>query len=315
MYPTTAPPTTVGYEVRDAWAEWGTVSEGRTTLLVHVRLHNPSEPVAVLAEPDAFDATVEMNDIPLFEAGSEDARLRNGERFTHSAVDEAVLAPGETQTAVYAVEMDNDRVDEWFRSHVRRGERTEVGVRMHLRFAVGGEEFRAPGRGVPAYTCSLRTAILVDNQSTETACGGLPTPPGTANDRSESATDRTPTDGTPAGGERTDAGETTERSATVEDAGTTTPTDRPPTASATAEPTSGTAPLPVTFDAGGSSDPDGEIREFVWRFDDGSPPARGETVDHTFTTPGEYVVEVTVIDWDGRRDTTTVRVSVERPVV
>ena len=52
----------------------------------------------------------------------------------------------------------------------------------------------------------------------------------------------------------------------------------------------------VTFDGSGSSDPDGTIESYEWDFGDGSEPGTGESVIHIYTSPGTYVVELTVVD-------------------
>ena len=70
--------------------------------------------------------------------------------------------------------------------------------------------------------------------------------------------------------------------------------DQPPTAIATASPLSGTAPLTVNFDGGGSTD-DGTIVSYYWDFGDGSSE-NGITVNHTYSTPGTFVAVLTVTD-------------------
>jgi PKD repeat protein len=49
-----------------------------------------------------------------------------------------------------------------------------------------------------------------------------------------------------------------------------TPNHQSPTASFTANPTSGVAPLAVSFDASNSSDSDGTIISYAWDFKDGN---------------------------------------------
>lgn len=83
-----------------------------------------------------------------------------------------------------------------------------------------------------------------------------------------------------------------------------------PTASFTADPTTGVAPLDVSFDASGSSDPDGNIVSYSWDFyadlDDKDSTGTGETTNHTYDLAGTYTVELTVEDDDGATDSTTV---------
>jgi len=59
-----------------------------------------------------------------------------------------------------------------------------------------------------------------------------------------------------------------------------------------AETEQGTAPLHVEFSAEGDCTSGQPV--FTWDFGDGSPPAAGPVVTHTFEKPGKYRVEVTV---------------------
>ncbi len=82
-----------------------------------------------------------------------------------------------------------------------------------------------------------------------------------------------------------------------------------PEASFTASPRSGEIPLEVSFDASGSSDPDGKINSYEWDFDDGEKGS-GKTTDHTFDNSGAYTVQLTVTDDKGNKDSYTQEVEV-----
>lgn len=154
---------TVGYEIKRGWATWGNVNQDTTTVLFHLRIHNPSDTVAVPAVPDGVGVSVDMNDVRLFRA--------QGEELSPQNVDgDAVIQPGETREVVFAVQMDNSKIDEWFRSHVRNNEQTEITTQFQLVFNTEETTFRVPEKGGLTYTCNLQTAILEDGQQTETDC-------------------------------------------------------------------------------------------------------------------------------------------------
>ncbi|MEO6435257.1 MAG: PQQ-dependent sugar dehydrogenase [Tepidisphaeraceae bacterium] len=77
--------------------------------------------------------------------------------------------------------------------------------------------------------------------------------------------------------------------------------NRAPTAIVTANKTSGLAPLVVTFDGGGSSDPDGDLLTYSWSFGDGEA-ASGKTVTHTYDGNGTFTARLTVSDGKGGSD-------------
>jgi len=68
-----------------------------------------------------------------------------------------------------------------------------------------------------------------------------------------------------------------------------------PLASFSCSVVSGIAPLSVTFDASGSSDPDGSIQEFAWSFGDGDMDS-GVQVVHVYTSAGTYSARLEVTD-------------------
>jgi PKD repeat protein len=71
--------------------------------------------------------------------------------------------------------------------------------------------------------------------------------------------------------------------------------NEPPVAVVSASPVSGYAPLVVSFDASGSSDPNGDALSYSWNFGDGSTGS-GITVSHTFESEGTFTVGLSVSD-------------------
>jgi len=84
--------------------------------------------------------------------------------------------------------------------------------------------------------------------------------------------------------------------------------NRAPSASVSADRTAGDLPLTVNFDAGESSDPDGDTLSYEWDFGDGSPHATGVTASHTYTTMNVFVAKVTVSDGNGGEDVATIEI-------
>lgn len=90
--------------------------------------------------------------------------------------------------------------------------------------------------------------------------------------------------------------------------------NRPPLATATADPVSGAAPLSVTFAGSESSDPDGDVLSYHWDFGDGSSSTQASPV-HTFSDVGRYSVTLTVTDTEGRTDSSELEIHATDPWV
>lgn len=73
--------------------------------------------------------------------------------------------------------------------------------------------------------------------------------------------------------------------------------NHPPVAEA--GPDIATSDLFVDFDAGGSTDSDGDVLRYVWDFGDGTAPQTGRTQRHAFARSGRYPVTLTVDDGTG----------------
>lgn len=86
-----------------------------------------------------------------------------------------------------------------------------------------------------------------------------------------------------------------------------------PTASFTANPTSGFFPLTVEFNAGGSVAGDNAIASYSWDFGDGSAAGSGVNPSHTYTTAGTFSVVLTVTDTAAAEDTATSDVTANTP--
>ena len=88
----------------------------------------------------------------------------------------------------------------------------------------------------------------------------------------------------------------------------------PPDIILIANPIQGPAPLTVTFDASATTDPDGDpIVSYTWSFGDGTLTASGASVQHTFQSPGEYVVILVVRDVRGGMSLASIRIDVTDP--
>ncbi len=93
-------------------------------------------------------------------------------------------------------------------------------------------------------------------------------------------------------------------------------TNEPPVVVLDNDVSTGTSPLVVQFNGSSSFDPEGEPLDYFWEFGDGSTSSSANP-SHTFTTPGDFFVRLTVTDVEGvsRSDTTAINVDNLPPTI
>jgi len=69
----------------------------------------------------------------------------------------------------------------------------------------------------------------------------------------------------------------------------------------------------ITFSGDSSCDPDGYITKWKWHFNDGTTKY-GETVNHSFSSPGEYNAVLTVTDDKGAKISDSIQVNIVVPI-
>jgi PKD repeat protein len=85
-----------------------------------------------------------------------------------------------------------------------------------------------------------------------------------------------------------------------------------PTASFTYSPENPVVNQTITFDASSSYDPDGQIVSYEWDFGDGTNGTE-EIVNHSYSSPGNYTVNLTVTDDDSVMNSTNKTIIVYPP--
>ncbi len=91
------------------------------------------------------------------------------------------------------------------------------------------------------------------------------------------------------------------------------PANQPPVAMATADTTSGRAPLTVNFEASGSYDYEGAVVAWSWDFGDGSAVTTEPNPSHVYTDSGTWIAVLTVTDSGGLTASAMVEIRVRKP--
>ena len=213
-------------------AAWGEVTDERTPIDTAFVVYNPKAVPYVVTE---VGYTVRMNGIVVGEGSSDQ---------------EYVIEGGTTENVSTTTAIDNDRLDDWWVSHLRNGQVTQLRIDFYARLELpGGAELRVPLDAL-TYERTVETDIFGTKESTGGADGsndpengtamgtpgptGTPTPGATSTPEPTSAPTSTPTP--------TDGGGLLDGTPTATPGGTPTP---PPDGTPTATPTDDGGLLPA----------------------------------------------------------------------
>ncbi len=185
--------------VRETDARWGTVTNETTPIEMTFVVYNPKAVSYAITE---IGYTVTMNNVTVGNGTTEDP---------------AVLAAKSETTVRASTVVRNDRLDEWWVSHLQRNETTDLRIEFHATARLGGRTVRLPLDAL-TYTRTVETDIF----GTKNATDG---PDGTGSD--------------------TRTGESTPTAATPTPSTTSTPSPTPTTA-----PTPTSTPVRTTDDGG-----------------------------------------------------------------
>ncbi|GGN19508.1 LEA type 2 family protein [Halarchaeum nitratireducens] len=156
--------------VDETRAHWGNVTNESTPLETSFVVHNP-KPVPVAIGGIGYDVT--MNDVAV------------GSGETEHTV---VIPPGGTRTVRAETVIDTERIDEWWVTHLRRNQKTDVAIDFYARLSVDG----AKGVRVPLHGLTYRETIETDifgtkNASANASAGGTGAPDSSNASANESA--------------------------------------------------------------------------------------------------------------------------------
>jgi LEA14-like dessication related protein len=160
--------------VNETSAQWGAVTDARTPIDMRFEIYNPKTTPLTITE---IGYTITMNNITVGNGTSQSEHVIEG----HSS--ETI----ETRTAIR-----NEKLDQWWVSHLQNGQITDLRIDFYAKMEVGGETFRVPLDEM-TYTKTIETDIFGNkdsdagnsDDSRQTTTGNETTEDGGANDSEE----------------------------------------------------------------------------------------------------------------------------------
>ncbi|WP_435182785.1 LEA type 2 family protein [Halobellus sp. EA9] len=195
--------------VNETRAQWGTVTDAETPMRLDFVVYNP-KPYPIGVSRLGYDIT--MNDVAV------------GNGTTDS---EYVIPPKSSRTVEATVSIRNDRIDEWWVTHLERNQVTDLRVEFAARLELSTTAIRVPLDSL-TYTRTIETDIFgtkprVENGTATSETATATPSEGTSDDAATETASPTPTAApTPDSTETATATPTPTATASSGDSGTTT---------------------------------------------------------------------------------------------
>lgn len=150
-------------EVVNASARFGEVDRESTELVIPIEIRNRnSYPIPT----PRLGGDLELNGVRIAEFDANDLE----------GAEDTNIPPGQTKEVTVRAEMSNERIDDWFQSHVRKGEKTDAELSVYFIFEVGDTSISIPSDDGMTCRFDFATMILVDQKADTdgfSGCSGI----------------------------------------------------------------------------------------------------------------------------------------------
>ncbi|MHC1610832.1 MAG: LEA/WHy family protein [Candidatus Methanospirareceae archaeon] len=131
-------------EIKSITNTWGDITPDNSEIITNIVVDNPN---AIPIPIKSVEYEIFMNDV----------KLGSG----HS-IGEASLPPHGEHTITLLTELENDKIPQWWVTHIRRGENTDVKIKGNIVFDLKITEYKYP---IEQTISGVRTKILGDKKS------------------------------------------------------------------------------------------------------------------------------------------------------
>ncbi|MFB6174760.1 MAG: hypothetical protein ABEJ87_02165 [Candidatus Nanohalobium sp.] len=140
-------------QVKDFKVSWGKITSKKSNILMDVTLYNPN---AYPIPTPSFAGNAKLNNVTVADWNANPQALTD-------LPEDGMIPPKQSTDVRFKASLLNQKMDEWFETHVKRGEHTKGRIRANLVFDFEGRQFKVPAGGILC-KMNIQTAVLVDNQ-------------------------------------------------------------------------------------------------------------------------------------------------------